>query len=109
MPTNETEYPRQRNATNVNQIDQQMDLTTNPPPKQRLDLIFIVVDQRLTKGVIIMLCFTTNETAIEMPILHQECVHTSQSTQRHDLRQRTAIRIPRLQRHHRLITDQNTR
>ena len=61
MPTNETEYPRHRNATDVNQIDQQMDLVTNSPPKQRLDLIFfIVVDQRLTKGVIIMLCFTTN-------------------------------------------------
>ena len=41
-----------------------------------------------------------------MPILHQECVHTSQSTQYHDLQQRTTIRIPRLQKHHRLITDQ---
>ena len=61
MSTNETEYsPYHRNATDVNQIDQQMDLITNSPPKQRLDLIFIVVDQRLTKGVIIMLCFTTN-------------------------------------------------
>ena len=60
MLTNETEYPRHRNATDVNQIDQQMALTTNSPPKQRLDLIFIVVDQRLTKGIIIMLCFTTN-------------------------------------------------
>ena len=36
------------------------DFITNSPPKQRLDLIFIVVDQKLTKGVIIMLCFTTN-------------------------------------------------
>ena len=61
MPTNETEYLRHRNATDVNQTDQQMDLITNSPPKQRLGLIFIVVDQRLTKGVIIMLCFTTNQ------------------------------------------------
>ena len=60
MPTNETKYPRHRNATVVNQIDQQMDLITNSSPKQRLGLIFIVVDQRLTKGVIIMLRFTIN-------------------------------------------------
>ena len=56
MPTNETKYPRHRNATVVNQIDQQMDLITNSSPKQRLGLIFIVVDQRLTKGVITVLC-----------------------------------------------------
>ena len=39
MPTNETEYPRHRNATDVNQIDQQMDLITNSPPEQRLDFL----------------------------------------------------------------------
>ena len=57
------------------------DLITNSPPKQRLDLIFYRGQSKTYKERV-------------------------QSTQHHDLRQKTATRISRLQRQHRLITDQ---
>ena len=101
MPTNETEYPCQRNATDDNQIDQQMDLTTNSPPKQRLDLIFYRGRSKTYKGSnYYALLYNKPITAIETPIyIKNAYIH-------HDLRQRTATRTPRLQRHHRLATDQ---
>ena len=83
-----------------------MDLITNSPPKQRLDLFYRGRSKTYKGSNYYAPLYNKPITAIETPNLHQECVHTSQSTQYHDLRQRTTIRIPRLQRHHRLVTDQ---
>ena len=82
-----------------------MDFITDLPPSDGFNSIFIVVDQGLTKGVILMPC--NNDTrSRNCRLIHQECIHALRITRHYDLRQRTAIRIPRLQRHHHLITDQ---
>ena len=62
-----------------------MDLITNSPPKQRLDLFYRGRSKTYKGSNYHALLYNKPITAIETPILHQECVHTSQSTQHHDL------------------------